>query len=110
MDSDDTLHGKDNEVNIPHDYHHEDTGDFETIDQEHHINLTNLTQELDDLYHRVQAGEGQPTETLHHIECKLQRLSIVFHPSTPPEMLDDVLQQYMETLCSTQKQTNFATP
>ena len=43
LDRDDAPHGKDAEVNIPHDYHHEDTGDFETIEQEHHINLANLT-------------------------------------------------------------------
>ena len=107
MDRDDTPHGKDTEVNIPHDYHHEDTGEFETIEQENHTNLANLTQELDDLCHRVQAGENQPAEALHHIECKLQKLSIVLHPPARPEHLDDVLQQYMETLCSAQKQTNF---
>ena len=43
LDRDDTLHGKDTEVNIPHDYHQEDIGDFETIEQEHHTNLANLT-------------------------------------------------------------------
>ena len=42
----------------PLDRDHEDTGDFETIAQEHHTNLANLTWELDDLCHRVQAGEG----------------------------------------------------
>ena len=107
LDMDDTPHGKDTEVNIPHDYHHEDTGGLETMAQEHHTNLANLTWELDDLCHRVQAGEGQPTEALHHIECKLQRLSIALHPSAPPEPLDDVLQQYTETFCSAQKQTTF---
>ena len=89
------------------DYHSEDTGDFETIEQEHHSNLTNITQELDDLCHRGQAGEGQPTEALHHIEQELQWLSIALHPSAPPEPLDDVLRQYMDTLCSAQRQTNF---
>ena len=39
LDRDDTPHGKDTEANIPHDYHHEDTGDIETIGQEHHTNL-----------------------------------------------------------------------
>ena len=77
------------------------------MEQENHTTLANLTWELDDLCHRVQAGEGQPTEALHHIECKLQRLSIVLCPSGPPEALNDVLQQYTETLCSAQKQTNF---
>ena len=80
MNRDDTPHGKDTEANFPHDYHHEDTGDIETIGQEHHTKLANLTWELDDLHHRVQAGEGQPTEALNCIECKLQRLSIALHP------------------------------
>ena len=32
----------------------------------------------------------------------------MLHPSAPPKPLDDVLQQYTETLCSAQKQTTFA--
>ena len=44
-------------------------------------------------------------ETINHPECELHRLSLVLHSSAPPEPLDDVLQQYMETLCSAQKQT-----
>ena len=47
-------------------------------------------------------------EALYHIECKLQRLSIALCPSAPPEPLDNVLKQYMDTLCSAQKKTNFA--
>ena len=47
-------------------------------------------------------------EALHHIKCKLQRLSIALYPSAPLEPLNDILKQYMDTLCSTQKQTNFA--
>ena len=107
LDRDDTPPGKDTEVKIPHDYHHEGTGNFETIEQEHHTNPANLTWELDDLHHRVQAGEGQPTEALHHIEHELQRLSIAHCPSALLEPLDNVLQQYTETLCSATKQTTF---
>ena len=102
-----TPTGKDTDVNILHNYHHEDTDDFENIEQENHTNLASLTRELDDLCHRVQVGEGQPAEALHHIECKLQRLSIALCPSPPLEPLDNVLKQYMDTLCSSQKQTNF---
>ena len=80
---------------------------FENAEQENHTNLAILTQNLDDLCHRVQAGEGEPTEALNCIECKLQRLSIALHPSALPEPLDDVLQQYTETLHSAQKQTTF---
>ena len=107
LDRDDTLHGKDTKVNIPHDYHHEDASDFATIEEENHTNLSKLTWELDDLHLRVQAGESQPMEALHHIECELQKLSMALCPSVPLELLNDVPQQYMETLCSSQKQTNF---
>ena len=100
LDRDDTPHGKDTEAHFPHDYDHEDTDDSGTIGQEHHTNLANLTWELDDLCHRVQAGEGQPAEAPNCTEHKLQRLSIALCPSAPPEPLDDVLQEYTETLCS----------
>ena len=76
---------------------------FENAQQENHTNLATLTWELDDLCHRFLAGEGQPTKALYCTECKLQRLSIALHPSAPLEPLDDVLQQYKETLCSAQK-------
>ena len=107
LDKDDTTHGKDTEVNTPHDYHHKDTDDFETMEEVHHTNLANITWELDDFCQRVQAGEGQPVEALQPIEHELQKLSITLHPSAPPEPLNDVLQQYTETLCSAQKQTTF---
>ena len=80
---------------------------FENVEQENPTNLVTLTQDLDALCHRVQTGEGKPTEALNCIECELQRLSIVLCPSAPPEPLDDVLQKYTETLCSAQKQTIF---
>ena len=92
LDRDATLNGKDTDATIPHNYHHEDMDNFENIEQENHTNLATLTWELVDLCHRVQAGEGRPTEALYHIECKLQNLSIALHPSTPQELLDDVLQ------------------
>ena len=94
-------------MNTPHDHHHEDTGDFETTEQEHHTNLANITWELEDLCHRVKAGEGQPAEAVNNIECELQRLSITLCPSAPPEPLDNVLRQYTDILCSAQRQTNF---
>ena len=107
LDRDDTPHGKNTEVNILHDYHHKGTGDFENVEQENHTNLATPTRELDNLHHTVQAGEDQPLEALHYIEHKLQKLSIALCPLAPPEPLDDVLKQYMDTLCSAQKQTNF---
>ena len=105
LDMDTTPNGKDTDVNILHDYHHEGTSDFENVELENYTKLATLTRELDDLCHRVQAGEGQPTEALYCIEHKLQRLSIAFSPLAPLEPLDDILKQYMDILCSAQKQT-----
>ena len=102
------MTGKDTDVNIMHNFHHEDTDNFENVEQGNHTSLAAITRELDDLCHRVQAGEGQPMEALHCIEHELQRLLIALHPSATPEPLDDILRQYMDTLCSAQKQTNFA--
>ena len=61
---------------------------------------------MDDLHQHVLAGEGQPAEALHCIE--LQRLSIALHLSALPEPLHNIRKQYTGTLCSAQKQTNFA--
>ena len=69
LDRDFTPNGMHTDVNIMHDYQHEDTNDFENVEQENHTNLTALTRDLDDLCHRVQAGEGQSMEALHCIEC-----------------------------------------
>ena len=67
LDRDATLNGKDTDANILHNYHHEDMDNFENVEQENHTNLATLTWELDNLHHRVQAGEGQPMEALHCI-------------------------------------------
>ena len=45
-------------------------------------------------------------ETLNCIEHELQRLSISLNPPAPTEPLGEVIKHYMNTLCSTQKQTN----
>ena len=65
LNRDATLIGKDTDVNIPHDYNHEDVDDFENVEQENHTNLAAITRELDYLHQRVQGGEGQPAEALH---------------------------------------------
>ena len=47
-------------------------------------------------------------KAISHLECAVHRLSLAFCSSAPPEPLDDVQQQYMETICSVKKQTTFA--
>ena len=78
------------------------------MEHENHTILKALTRNLDDLQHRVENAEGQPMEAIHHLGHKLCRLSLTIQPSAHPEPLDEVLRQYMETLCTAQKQTTFA--
>ena len=80
---------------------------FENVEHENHTNLKALTRNLDDLQHRVENAEGPPMEAIHHLEHELCILSLTFQPSALPEPLDEVLQQYMETLCTAKKQTTF---
>ena len=71
--------------------------------------LTALTRELNDLHQRVAAIEGQPAEALDCIQQELQDLSTAIHqlrPPAPAKPFGEVLCQYTDTLCSTQKQSN----
>ena len=73
--------------------------------------LTALTREILNLHQGVEAREGQPAEGLDHIEWELQNLSLMLQPQaastpTPAEPFGEVICQYTDTLCTTQKQMN----
>ena len=87
--------------------HLENIDNFKNVEHENHTTLKALTRNLDSLQRRVENAEGQPMETIHCLEHELHRLSLTLQPSAPPEPLVEVLQQYMDTLCSAQKQTSF---
>ena len=78
------------------------------MENENHTQLNDLTKALDHLQIKVDATKSQPTEAINCLEQELYRLSLALYPSAPPEPLDDVLQQYTETLCTAQKKTTFA--
>ena len=70
--------------------------------------MTTLIQEINELCQQVEARE-QPAESLDHIYWELQKLFLALQPPhspTPTELLWEVICQYMDTLCMTQKQTN----
>ena len=92
----------------PSEYYHEDIDNFENMEHETYTTLKTLTRKLDHLWHRIETAKEQPTEATNHLEHELHRLSLVLSPSAPLESLDNVLQQYTETLCTAQKKTNFA--
>ena len=100
-----TPHEQDND--IPKEYHHEDMDNFENVKHENHTTLKTLTRELDNLWHRVETAKGQPTVAINCLECELYRFFLMLCSSATLEPLVDVLQQYTETLCTTQKQTSF---
>ena len=81
---------------------------FENVEQENHTTLKAQIRNLRDLQPRVETAKGQPMEAINHLEHELHRLSLMFRSPAPPEPLDEVLQQYTETLCSAQKQTTYA--
>ena len=56
----------------------------------------------------MEATENQPTEAINCLEHELHRLSLALCRSAPSEPLDEVLQQYTESLCTAQKRTTFA--
>ena len=87
--------------------HLKDIDNLENVEHENHTTLKDLSRNLDDLWHSVENAEGQTMEAIHHLECELHSLSLKLQPSAIPEPLDEVLQQYTETLCSAQKQTTF---
>ena len=82
--------------------HLEDIDNFENVEHENHTILKALTRNLDDLWQRVENVEGQPMKAINHLEHELHRLLPNLQPSALPEPLDEVLQQYTETLCSAQ--------
>ena len=66
-----------------------------------------LMREINDLSQCIEAGEGQPVESLDCIERELRYFSLVLQPPpAPTEPFREVIHQYMDTLCTTQKQTN----
>ena len=65
--------------------------------------LTALMREIHSLWQQVKAGEGQPAEGL------VLSLTLQTQPTstpTPMEPFGEVICQYTDTLCTTQKQTN----
>ena len=63
------------DIDTPIDYQHEDINDFENVETENHNQLNDLTKALDHLQIKVDTAEGQPTEAINCLECKLHGLS-----------------------------------
>ena len=62
----------DTEVEFQQDFHHKDTDEFENLEHNSPDRLHVIRRELDDECVRIQAEEGQPTESLYCIEQELE--------------------------------------
>ena len=91
---------------IIHDEYQEDINDFENIEPDHHEKLRDLTQEIDHLGQKVESNESEPMDAISHLECKLNGLALSLCPSTLPEPIEEVLQQYTDSLCTAEKITS----
>ena len=52
----------------------------------------------------IEDRENEPREAIHQLELRLNRLTLTLHPSDDP--IENVLDKYTETLCTTQKKTS----
>ena len=97
---------QENDVVI-HDKYQADINDFENIKPDHHERLRVLTHEKDHLGQKVKANETEPMDTINHLEHKINRLALTLCLSAVPEPIEEVLQQYTNTLCTAQKKMSF---
>ena len=52
----------------------------------------------------VEDRDNDPREAIHQLEQRLNRLTLTHHPSSGP--IEEVLDKYTKTLCTTQKKTS----
>ena len=97
---------QENDVAIHNEYQ-ADENDFQNVEPDHHARLRDLTNEIDYLRQKVEANETLAMDAISHLECELNRLALTLHPSALLGPLDEVLQQYTDTLCTAQKKMSF---
>ena len=59
------------DVEVLQDFQPDDSDLFEDVEHWNPTRLTAIMREMDALHQRIQGEEGQPTESLHHIEQEL---------------------------------------
>ena len=68
----------------------------------------NIVQQLicktEHLKQAIEDRDNDPRDTIHQLEQRLIQLTLTLHP--PSEPIEEVLDKYTETLCTTQKKTS----
>ena len=94
---------QENDLVTPYDHQEE----IDKVEHDECTQLEELTNAVDNIQHQLDATNYEPKEVINRLECELHRLMHTLHPSVLPEPLDDLLQQYTETLCTAQQKTTF---
>ena len=66
--------------------------------------VTQLIHETEQLRQAVEDRDNDPRDAIDQLEQRLNRLTLTLH--SPSEPIEDVLDKYTETLCTTQKKTS----
>ena len=72
--------------------------------QEENI-IQQLIHNMEQLRQTIEDKDSDPRDAIHHLEQKLNQLTLTLHP--PSEPIEEVLDKYTDTLCNAQKKTSF---
>ena len=81
-----------------------DSDSQENYQEENIISLHHLTCKMERLRQTVEDKDNNPRDAIHHLEQKLNQLTITLCP--PSEPIEEVLDKYIDTLCNAQKKTS----
>ena len=69
--------------------------------------MRDLTDEMEQLWQTFKANNNDPMDAISHLEFKLNQLALTLFLPTLSEPIEEVLQQYTNTLCNAQKKMSF---
>ena len=81
-----------------------DSDSQENYQEENIISLQHLTCKMEQLRQTVEDRDNDPRDAIHQLDQKLNQLTITLCP--PSEPIEEVLDKYTDTLCTTQKKTS----
>ena len=81
-----------------------DSDSQENYQEENIISLQHLTCKMERLRQTAEDKDNDPRDTIQQLEQKLNQLTITLCP--PSEPIEEVLDKYTDTLCTTQKKTS----
>ena len=81
-----------------------DSDSQENYQEENIISLQPLTHKMEELRQTVEDKDSDPRDAIHQLEQKLNQLTITLQP--PSEPIEEVLDKYIDTLCTAQKKSS----